>query len=50
MIIDLPPIDFSDGRWWLYVLMYVIARYLEGRASQAWRVLNGSSSRIGRSG
>ncbi len=29
-VLDLPPIDFSDGRWWLYILLYLLGRYLEG--------------------
>ena len=39
-VIDLPPIDFSDGRWWIYVLMYLVGRYLE---KQGVQIVNGRS-------
>lgn len=28
-VVDLPPIDFSDGRWWMYILAYALLRWLE---------------------
>lgn len=30
-VVDLPPIDFSDGRWWIYVLLYLAGRFLNVR-------------------
>lgn len=37
-VVDLPPIDFSDGRWWMYVVAYLLLRWLERAGS---RVING---------